>query len=87
MTGEMLMQVLTARGIGALIGLEREFRTGNGPPTMTLMTRTALAREDGGIRYTWQATGRRSSHRAAVESPIQNDLVREFTVMQFDELS
>ena len=49
--------------------------------------RTTIAKEEGGIRYTWQATGRRHNHQAAMEELIGNDLVREFTVLQFDELS
>ncbi len=51
------------------------------------VVRTTLAKESGGIRYTWQARGRRSHHQAAMAELIANDLVLEFAVVQFDELS
>lgn len=49
--------------------------------------RATLAKEESGIRYTWQATGRRSHHQAAMSQLIQSPEVVEFTVLQFDELS
>ena len=37
MTGQILLQIITALAVGGVIGLEREFRTGNGLRTLMLI--------------------------------------------------